>query len=183
MYYSAEMMGPSIAQQQAEEAKNVTIALDEDIFKSIRMEGNFTLTSGRKSSYFYDFEQLTPNYMTFVSGMLHEKFKTDGCEFEFVVGPTYGGIIPAYLVADFSNSQFVAYDPKKVEFRGQVKKMDGRFIVIDDVISTYGTVDATVKAIADFNPSARCVGVGCFVFRGEQIREKTYTLHRGEIEL
>ena len=173
---------------RAQEAmgKGVTISLDDDIFKSIRMEGEFTLTSGKKSNYFYDFEQLAPNYMTFVSAMLHEKFRTDGVAFEFVVGPSYGGIIPGYLIADFSDSHFVAFDPKKGNFRGQVKKIDGRFIVIDDVISTYGTVDDTIKAVAENNPAARCVGVGCFVFRGDSLREerpKTYYLHRGEIEV
>lgn len=185
MFPTPEMIA-AWQRQQKEVEKQVTISLDNDIFNSIRIEGDFILTSGRKSNYFYDFERLSPNYMTIVSGLLHEKFKTNLCGFEFVVGPSYGGIIPGYLVADFSDSQFISFDPKKGEFRGQVKKMDGRFVVIDDVISTYGTVDATIKAVADHNPVARCVGVGCFVFRGEAVRAgdpRTFFLHRGEIEI
>ena len=157
----------------------------DDLFKSVRLEGDFTLTSGKKSKYFYDFERMSPNYMTFVSGLLHEKLK-DRCEFEFTVGPAYGGIIPAYCVADFAGKSYVSYNPKTKEFRGEFKRTSGRYVVVDDVISTYGTVDKTIRAMADKKPGTRCVGVACFVFRGTEIRPSappTYFLQKGEVEI
>lgn len=156
----------------------------DDLFKSVRIEGDFTLTSGKKSKYFYDFERMAPNYMTFVSGLLHERLK-DKCEFEFVVGPAYGGIIPGYCVADFAGKSFVSYSPKSKKFRGEIKNTSGRYIVVDDVISTYGTIDKTIKAMAETKPGTRCVGAACFVFRGPEIRRAppTYFLHHGEIEV
>lgn len=156
----------------------------DSFFNSVRIEGNFTLSSGKKSNYFYDFEKVHPSNMTIVSELLHKEIKDD-CTFEFVVGPAYGGIIPGYIIANFSGSRFIAYDPKNNKFRGDIDRMDGRYIIIDDVISTYGTIDATINAIADLSPAAKCVGVGCFVFRGDSVREElpTYYLYRGEIEV
>lgn len=170
---------------QQQEENSMAISFDEDIFKAVRIEGNFTLNSGKKSNYFYDFERLPPNYMTVVSGLLHEKFKSNNIGFDFVVGPVYGGVIPGYIVADFHQANFVAYDPRSEELRGQVKDIRGRYIIIDDVISTYGTVDRVIQAIYKKNTASRCVGAGCFVFRGEKLRMNfapTLYLHRGEIE-
>jgi orotate phosphoribosyltransferase len=180
MFYTQAQIDAAAAAIIAKE-KEVTISFsEEDMFSGIRVEGDFTLTSGRKSNYFYDFEKLAPNYMTFASGLLHEKLRP--LTYEFVVGPMYGGIIPAYCVADFSNVDFMAFDPKTLQFRGQIKRNSGRYIIVDDVVSTYGTVDAVIKAMPDV---AKCVGIGTFVFRGDKIREElpTYYLHRGEIEL
>lgn len=172
--------------QEKREALEVSLCFDgDDLFKSIKIKGDFTLTSGKKSNYFYDFERMTPNYMTFVSGILHERIK-DHCEFEFVVGPAYGGIIPGYCVADFAQKEFVAFNPRTGSFRGNVKTMAGRFIIVDDVISSYQTVDKTIAVISEKHPSVRCVGTACFVFRGEKVREggfRTFYLHRGEVEL
>ena len=181
MYYTQEQ----IDALQAEAEKNqMSIYLNEDMFKSIRLEGNFTLNSGKKSKYFYDFERMTPNYTTFVSGLLNERLK-DKCEFEFVVGPAYGGIIPGYCVADFAGREFVAYNPKTGSFRGNVHNISGRYIIVDDVISSYKTVDKTILSMSEKYPSTRCVGAACFVFRGEKVREHsfpTFYLHRGEID-
>lgn len=182
MYYTQEQIDAIQAEQ---EKTQMSLRLDGDIFKSIRLEGDFTLTSGKKSKYFYDFEILNPQYMTFVSGLLHEKLK-DKCEFEFVVGPAYGGIIPGYCVDDFAGKDFVAFNPKTNAFRGNINKISGRYIVVDDVISTYKTIDGTINALMERNPSVRCVGTACFVFRGEKIREygfPTFYLHRGEVEI
>lgn len=165
----------------------MSLSLDgDDLFKSFRIEGDFTLTSGKKSNYFYDFERMSPNYMTLVSGMLHDRLKTNGVEFEFTVGPCYGGVIPAYCVADFAGKSFVAYDPKSNEFRGEIKRASGRYVIVDDVISTYQTIDSTIKALTDRLPASRCVGVACYMFRGEEVRKEyppTYFLQKGEVEV
>lgn len=182
--WSAEQLDQLQEQQEKREALEVSLSLDgNDLFKSVRLEGDFTLTSGKKSKYYYDFERMPPNYMTFVSGLLHEKLK-EMCEFEFTVGPAYGGIIPAYCVADFAGKSFVAFNPKSGDFRGEIKKTNGRYIIVDDVISTYGTVEKTIKAMNDVKLGSRCVGVACFVFRGPELSGSfpTYYLHRGEIE-
>lgn len=183
---SQEQLEQWFALQQQKEESEVSLSFGDDLFKSIRIEGNFTLTSGKKSNYFYDFERMSPNYMTFVSGLLHEKLVSKGCEFEFAIGPAYGGIIPAHTVADFAGKSFLSYFPKTNEFRGQIKNAAGRYVIVDDVISTYETVASTIKAVDDKFPGARCVGVACFVFRGQEIQSGfpfTYYLQKGEVEV
>jgi len=181
MYYSQEMIDAIAAQQ---EKTQMSISFDEkEIFKQIRLEGDFTLTSGKKSKYFYDFERISPNYMTFISGLLHEKCKN--IDFEFVIGPAYGGIIPGYCVADFAGKEFVAFNPRTLAFRGNLNTISGRYIVVDDVVSTYGTIDTCIEQTAIKYPSTRCVGAACFVFRGEKVRGHsfpTFYLHHGDIE-
>lgn len=185
MWYTQEQLDQWLVLQEKAEASDVSLSFNgDDLFKSIRLEGDFTLTSGKKSNYFYDFERMTPNYMTFVSGLLHEKLKNK-CDFEFTIGPAYGGIVPAHTIADFANRKFVSYNPKSNEFRGQLTQVSGRYIIVDDVISTYGTVRKTIEAATDKFPNSRCVGVACFVFRGPDIHSEfpTYFLQRGEVEV
>lgn len=183
MYYTQEQIDAIQAEQ---ERTQMSISLDEKtVLNSIRIQGNFQLTSGKTSKYFYDIERLTPNYMTFISGLLHERLK-DKCDFEFVVGPAYGGIIPGYCVADFAGKEFVAFNPKTGSFRGNVNNISGRYIIVDDIISTYQAVDETINALLAKYPAVRCVGAACFVFRGEKVREHsfpTFYLHHGEIEV
>lgn len=132
----------------------------------VLLEGHFLLTSGRHSGrYFEKFRILeNPPVCERFAAALAEKFSDAGVT--AVCGPTTGGIIIAYEVARRLGARCViaekAESGRKIG-RGFRLGPDDRVLVVDDVMTTGGSLVETIAALGR-HPSA-IVGVGVFIDR------------------
>ena len=131
------------------------------MFEECRLEGEFTLSSGRKSTIFYDFDLLdtreTADYAKQLADQLPRELVD---QIDFIATPALGGVEIAFLVAFALNKPRVKIDTRGFirgpEFKSQ------RYLVVDDAISTYQAVNR-VREILGEN---RCVGAAAFIYRG-----------------
>lgn len=132
------------------------------MFEECRLEGDFTLSSGRQSGVFYDFDLLQPREAAdYVERLIREVPEELWEEIDFVASPALGGIIPGFLVAFARQKPFVIID-KKGKIRGPEFKT-GKYLIIDDVITSFGAANGVVAALGE-----GCVacGAGAYIFRG-----------------
>lgn len=154
------------------------------MFDECKLEGDFILNSGKQSNVFYDFDLLSPReLLEYVDKLC---IKLQGVKFDFVVAPALGGILPGYLIAGEFGKRLVIAD-KNGKFRGLTKVVGSQYIIVDDVISTYGTAKKIAEAMLalqkDYSvPKFTCVGVAAFIFRGEKMIKNTHVLEHKEVE-
>lgn len=153
------------------------------MFDHIKIEGDFTLISGRKSSYFYDFDLLTPREATRYIQKLYESIPTSViAQADFIAAPALGGISVGFLVAFAAQLPLVIVD-KEGKCRGPEFKQS-KYIVVDDVITSFKAVNASREALG----TNECIGAAAFIFRGsnDDLCEQnidTFYLMRGEREV
>ncbi len=129
-------------------------------------EGHFLLTSGRHSDkYFEKFRILEhPTVCEQFARAVAEHFRPQGIT--VVCGPTTGGIIIAYEVARQLGCRMViaekAETGRRIGRGFQVGPKD-RVLVVDDVMTTGGSIRETLAALQSLNPCV--VGVGVYVDR------------------
>ncbi|MGR6835673.1 orotate phosphoribosyltransferase [Syntrophomonas erecta] len=130
------------------------------------LEGHFLLTSGRHSNQYMQCAQVLkyPAYTEKLARHLAESFQND--EVELVVGPAMGGIIVAYEVARqlavpgiFTERQ----DSQMVLRRGFTIKPGQRVVVVEDVVTTGGSVREVIDVVKACEGIV--VGVGVLVDR------------------
>ncbi len=133
------------------------------MFEECRLEGDFSLSSGRKSSVFYDFDLLRPRETAeYVEQLL--KQIPDGLwdEISFIASPALGGIVPGFLVAFAKQKPFVVID-KEGKPRGP--QFDtGRYLIVDDVITSFKAANSVRAAL----PGMEAAGVAAYIFRGSR---------------
>jgi len=132
----------------------------------VLLDGHFLLTSGRHSAqYFEKFRILEhPALCEKFAGKIAAHFRPE--EVTVVCGPTTGGIIIAYEVARQLECRCVIAE--KVETgrkigRGFSISDKDRVLVVDDVMTTGGSIVDTLHALEQFRASI--VGVGVFIDR------------------
>jgi orotate phosphoribosyltransferase len=144
----------------------------------IRKELTERLTSGRVTQYFYDFDLLTPREAKDLCLMLVKAMPVENVKVNFIVAPAVGGIVPAYFVGEWIDKPVVTVD-KDGRCRGRKFKPGSTYLIVDDVVSTYGEVERC-RAIFhehDFR------GTLAYIYRGvEDMREDTIVLDRREPE-
>ena len=129
-------------------------------------EGHFLLTSGRHSDkYFEKFRILEqPPVCELFARAVADRFRGD--KVSVVCGPTTGGVIIAYEVARQLGCRCIiaekAETGRKIG-RGFRIGADDRVLVVDDVMTTGGSIRETLAALQP--SSARIVGVGVYVDR------------------
>lgn len=132
------------------------------MFEECRLEGEFTLSSGRKSSVFYDLDLLQPRETAnYVEKLIHEVPEEIWEEINFVASPALGGIIPGFLIAFARQKPFVFMD-KEGKLRGPEFKT-GKYLIVDDVITSF---QAANKIVAVCGSECVVVGIAAFIFRG-----------------
>lgn len=130
------------------------------------MQGHFCLTSGRHSNQYMQCAQVLqyPQYTQQLCRHLAEKFKND--QVEVVVGPAMGGIIVSYEVARQLEVPGIFCERKDGEMllrRGFEIKSGQRVLVVEDVVTTGGSVHEVIKIVRD--AGGIVVGVGVLVDR------------------
>jgi len=129
-------------------------------------EGHFLLTSGKHSDkYFEKFRILEqPPVCEAFATAVAERFRKDNAT--FVCGPTTGGIIIAYEVARQLGCRCVIAEKAELGRkigRGFRLGPEDRVLVVDDVLTTGGSIKETLAAIEPFG--AKVIGVGVYVDR------------------
>jgi len=135
--------------------------LNEGMFQECRLEGDFTLTSGRKSGVFYDFDLLKPRETAvYIEQLIKQIPEEVFMEADFIAAPALGGIAPGFLMAFAKNKPLVVVD-KDGKVRGPEFK-GGNYLIVDDVITSFKSANKVREAL----PRSRCLGVAAFIFRG-----------------
>ncbi len=129
-------------------------------------EGHFLLTSGKHSDrYFEKFRILeNPPVCEAFARVVAERFRKG--DVNVVCGPTTGGVIIAYEVARQLECRCIiaekAESGRKIG-RGFRLGPEDRVLVVDDVLTTGGSIKETLAAVE--SSGAKVVGVGVFVDR------------------
>lgn len=125
-------------------------------------EGHFLLTSGRHSSrYLEKFQVLQhPHYTVLLCGVIAEHFRPQGVQ--VVAGPTTGGMLISYEVAKQLGVRSIFAEPEgegRAFRRGFTIGSGERVLVVDDVLTTGGSVRAVLQAVAGVGGTPIGVGV------------------------
>jgi orotate phosphoribosyltransferase len=144
--------------------------------------GEFTLKSGRRSPYFFNAGQFHDGAsLDGLARCYAQAIVDDGLAFDMLFGPAYKGIplvaaVAVSLHRDFGRSVPWAFDRKEVKGHGEGGKLvgaplDGRVLIIDDVISAGTSVNLSRQWISD--AGATPCGVAVALDRQERIGEGT----------
>ncbi len=154
----------------------------EDILQIFRdcgavLHGHFRLSSGKHSdTYFEKFQVLQhPQYVQQLCGELAARFRDE--HVDVVVGPTTGGVIIAYEVARQLGTRAIYAEregDKRVLRRGFTLHEGERVLVVDDILTTGGSVREVLEMLEPYR--AHLVGIGILVDRtGGQVDLGTRT--------
>jgi len=130
------------------------------------MEGHFRLTSGLHSALYVEKFRLLehPEHTAVLCREIARRFRDEGVT--LVVGPAIGGIIIAYEVARALGvrSIFLEREDGRLQLRrGFVIESTDRVLVVEDIVTTGGSVKEVLKAVEA--AGAEIVGVGLLVDR------------------
>lgn len=133
------------------------------MFEECRIEGEFSLSSGKKSPYYYDFDLLsseaTLDYAALLVKLIPDAVRAG---IDFVATPILGGIELAFVVAGILGKPRVKVLTVEGRTRGPVFS-GKKYLIVDDVISSGQAVNK-VRTILGDNV---CVGVVALIFRGQ----------------
>lgn len=135
-----------------------------DIFRKSEalLEGHFLLTSGKHSAQYMQCAQVLqyPDRAAILAEGLASQFKDMGVQ--TVIGPATGGILVAHEVARALGvrSLFTERENGIMRLRRGFKLTPGeRVLVVEDVITTGGSVREVLAVVKEFGATALGVGV------------------------
>jgi len=132
------------------------------VFEECRLEGEFGLTSGKKSEFYYDFDLLsskdTMEYAAKLADLIPKSLRN---EIDFIATPILGGIEIAFLMGGILGKPRVKVLTVENRVRGPVFT-GKKFLIVDDVVSSGQAVNKVINIL----PENVCVGVAAFIFRG-----------------
>ncbi len=121
-------------------------------------EGEFTLTSGKKSAYYFDGKQTTlnPRGIHLVGNAYVDKLEREGIEIDAIGGPVIGAdpIVTAVAYASYLRGGGIeAFLVRKAQKQhGTRRRIEGhveagsRVCLVDDVCTTGGSIQDAVEA-------------------------------------
>lgn len=139
------------------------------INNKVLLDGHFLLTSGRHSRFYFEkFRVLQqPADAALFCKTIAEHFKQT--DIDTVIGPTTGGIIIAFEVAREMGKKAI-YAERISEGRGFLRGMHlspgEKVLVVDDVMTTGGSVMETIAAVK--RAGADLKGVAVFIDRSSE---------------
>ncbi len=144
----------------------------EEIFEKSGaiLKGHFLLASGLHSPIYWEKFQVlqSPNYTEQLCRMISSHFRKQGIQ--VVAGPTTGGIILAFEVARQLGVRGIFAEKEgttgRAFKRGFTINSGERVLVVDDVLTTGGSIREVMTAVTD--RGGIVVGVGILVDRSEQ---------------
>jgi len=116
------------------------------------MEGHFKLTSGRHSNRYMQCAQVLqyPQYTEQLAAHIAEKYADD--KIDMVIGPAMGGIIVAYEVARQLKVPGIFCERENGQMalrRGFTIAPGSRLLVVEDVVTTGGSVNEVIAVLVD----------------------------------
>ncbi|MBI4289471.1 MAG: orotate phosphoribosyltransferase [Chloroflexi bacterium] len=140
----------------------------EEIFRRVGavLEGHFLLTSGLHSPQYWEKAQVLqyPPYTELLCHFIVDHFRDKGVQ--VVAGPTVGGVILAYEVARQMGVRaiFAEREGEGRAFRRGFTVTPGeRVLIVDDILTTGGSLRQMVDAVAAIG--GKTVGIGILVDR------------------
>lgn len=133
------------------------------------LRGHFVLTSGRHAeTYFEKFDVLRhPKHVEALCALIAERVSSAGIDVDVVLGPTTLGIVMAYEVSKQlgATAAYGEKGPNGERFlrRPDHLRADDRVLVVDDVLTTGGSIRECTQLVDSVG--ARLVGVGVLVDR------------------
>jgi orotate phosphoribosyltransferase len=153
-----------------------------EIFKNsgALLEGHFVLTSGRHSASYFQCAKLLqyPKYLELFSNKIVNHFKDN--EIDIVMSPAVGGIVLGTEVGRLLNKRTVfaeRVNGKMAMRRGFEIKANEKVLIVEDVITTGGSVKEVMNLVKDFGGSI--VGIGVIVDRSSG----EVTLHDNQLSI
>ena len=149
------------------------------------LKGHFLLTSGLHSPIYWEKFQVLqfPKYTEQLCGMIAAHFK--GFKVQLVAGPTTGGIILAHEVARQMGVRSIFAEKEGAgerTFRRGFRIDPGeRVLVVDDILTTGGSIREVLAAVKKLRGNV--VGIGVLVDRSQQKVEfgvPLFSCHRSE---
>jgi orotate phosphoribosyltransferase len=143
------------------------------------LEGHFLLTSGLHSGVYFEKFMILENPR--ITSLLCSKVAMhySSLDIEKVIGPTTGGIILAYEVArQLGVRAGIAEtegEEKRIIKRGTGVKEGEKILIVDDVLTTGGSLKATIDAVLDKGGKVR--GVAVLIDRSEERFELEFPLY------
>ena len=114
--------------------------------------GNFKLKNGDTSKYYFDIKNIISN-PNLLSKIGDEIFKLLD-DFDIICGIPYGGLPLATYISTKYNKPLIYFRDKKKKY-GTQKLIEGNFketdrcIILDDVITTGGSIEESIKILKD----------------------------------
>ena len=130
------------------------------------LNGHFRLTSGKHSSQYMQCAQVLqyPEYAAQLCSDLAERFS--GTKVDLVIGPALGGIVAAYEVGRAVGVRTIFTERENGVMalrRGFVIEPGERVLVVEDVVTTGGSVKEVINVVRE--KGGEVVGVGVLVDR------------------
>jgi len=139
-----------------------------DIFRSTEalLEGHFILTSGRHSETYFQCAKVLqyPEYLTLFGRIIADHFEND--EIDTVISPAIGGIVVGTEVGRQLGVKTIFTERKDGTMRlrrGFTIDTGERILVVEDVLTTGGSINEVIKIVKE--NKAKVVGVGVVVDR------------------
>lgn len=144
------------------------------------LDGHFILTSGRHSSSYFQCAKLLqyPKYLELFSKNIADHFKEN--EIDLVVSPAIGGIVLGTEVGRLLRKRTVfaeRVDGGMKLRRGFEIKTNEKILIVEDVITTGGSVKEVMSLVQSFG--ADIIGVGVIVDRSSG----SVVLHENQLSL
>jgi orotate phosphoribosyltransferase len=139
-----------------------------DIFKSTDalLEGHFVLTSGRHSSSYFQCAKVLqhPEYLTAFSVIIADEFEPS--QPDVVISPAIGGVVLGTEVGTQLGCRTIFAERKDGEMvirRGFEIKTDEKVLIVEDVITTGGSVKEVMDLVTEVG--GNIIGIGVLVDR------------------
>ncbi len=159
-----------------------------EIFKETHalLEGHFVLTSGLHSPHYFQCAKVLqyPKYLHLLAGDIAKHYEYS--EVELVISPAVGGIVVGTEVGRVLGARTIFGEREagamKMRRGFEIKKGE-RVLVVEDVVTTGGSVDEICKLV--HAAEAKLVGVGCIVDRSNgkaQFDSKFYSVMEMDVQ-
>lgn len=149
------------------------------------MTGDFTLASGKKSNYYFDFRAAAshPEAIKLVGELIFEKIQSYGHYIEAVGGAIFGAApmvtaitIESYLQKDPVRGFYIRKEPKKYGTRSYVEgfidtDVEMNVLMVEDVITTGGSILRAIEHLGESHPNCNVLGILALLDREEGGRE------------
>jgi orotate phosphoribosyltransferase len=142
-----------------------------DVFREsgALLEGHFILSSGLRSPIFLQKARvfMYPDRTETLCKALAAKIRESGIEFDLIVSPALGGLIPGYETARHLGVPAMWVEREQGEFRLRRFELpkDARIIIVEDIVSTGLSIRETISAIR--NIGGNVVAAACLIDRSD----------------
>lgn len=142
-----------------------------DVFRAsgALLEGHFILSSGLRSPIFLQKARvfMYPDRTEQLCKALAAKIRESGIEFDLIVSPAIGGLIPGYETARHLGVPAMWVEREQGEFRLRRFELpeNARILIVEDIVSTGLSIRETISAIQAIGGNV--VAAACLIDRSD----------------